>query len=236
MPRQLTRKQNLNTFAGGLITEANPLASPDSSILSGDNVDVLRDGSAKRRRGIDLEAGGAFSSKAFPETFFSTAAITSHEWKAVDNRDDLNFQVTQVGNALYFHKLGEDPISGNEVGAIDLTPISTAEDFYREPIHADAGRGKLFIVGRKISPAYIQYDLASNEFTGVKLTLQVRDVDGIDEEESPAIFNESDITPPPSSELPNPEDTGSDVTGSVDSDGTFDISVPFIDIQIGDPF
>lgn len=193
MPRQQVRKQSLSTFSKGLLTEANPLAYPDDTLVSGDNIDVLRNGSAKRRRGIDFEAGGAFSPDRFQLNYLKQAAITTYEWKSVAAKDNLNFSVQQVGGTLYFHKLGEVISSTNVIGKLDLTPIRTNTDFWKEPFDFSAGKGKLFVVGRYISPAYIEYDEDENKFVGVKLTLRVRDIDGIPEDdESPVVFEDGD--------------------------------------------
>lgn len=207
MPRQQARKQNLNTFVAGLLTEVNPLAYPDNALVAGDNIDILRNGSAKRRRALDIEGAGLFSTLTWSEETLAESAVTRHEWSSVDGDANLNFLVIQVGGTLIFHQAGQDVLSTSVMGKIDLTPIRTHEDFYKEPISSDSGKGKLFIVGKYISPAYIQYDKESNSFTGVKLTLKVRDVDGIPEDtDSPELFGDA-VTPPPNDDLNLPDYT-----------------------------
>ncbi len=230
MPRQQARKQNLNTFVKGLVTEVNPLAYPDNTLVEGDNIDILRNGSAKRRRSLDIEGLGLFSTTTWTEERLKESAISTHKWTSVDGDDNLNFLVLQVGNLLIFHKSGEDVLSLSVVGGIDLTPIRTTEDFHKEPIDSDSGKGKLFIVGRYISPAYIQYDKESNVFTGVKLTLKVRDVDGIDEDaESPELFGDVITPPDPGTiEVPDYTDIIDALTNSGDFSPFFTISVPHL--------
>ena len=195
MPRQTIKKQTLNVFSAGLNTEASPLTFPENSLKSGDNLDVLRSGGAKRRRSFDFETGGAYSTTTFTRTALQDFAISRHEWKSVDGQDDLNFLVIQIGGVLYFHKLGEDKISLNVIGSIDLSPIQTNSDFEKVPISSAFGKGKLFIVSRFLSPAYIQYNESANTFTGVKLTIKIRDFEGIPEDTSdPQVFGD-DITP-----------------------------------------
>lgn len=211
MPRQKGRKQFLN-FVGGLNTEASPLVFPENTAKALDNVDLRRDGSVKRRRGINYESLGVLSSAGTVGTFTSTEldgwAVSTHEWKSVGGDDSRNFLVIQIGGILYFHKLGETVVSNNYIGSIDLSAIRV-DDFYREHvISADSARGRLFVVSRGISPCYIEYDKASNTFTGVKLTIKVRDTDGIDEDrDSPLVFG-GDITPGAQTD---PEDDTGDV-------------------------
>ena len=194
MPRQQARKQLLN-FVGGLNTESSPLLFPENTAKAIDNVDLRRDGSVKRRRGINYESLGVFSSASFTDAELDGKAITVHEWKSVQGDDSLNFSLLQVGGTLYFHTLGATVLSGAYLGSISLSAIQVRTDYEDYPISSAVGKGKLFIVSRGISPAYIQYDTDTETFTGVKLTLKVRDIDGIEEDrDSPVVFG-SEVTP-----------------------------------------
>lgn len=196
MPRTATRV-NINNFVGGLNTEASPLSFPENAAKDIDNVDLDRDGSLRRRRGLEYELGYEFMEDAFTEEFLETAAITTHEWESVDSDDTINFLVVQVGGTLYFHNKGADAISANYVGRLSLAAVRIDDTSYiTEPMSMASGKGKLFVVSRGISPVYIQYDSDTSLFEGVKLTLQVRDIDGIEEADtSPIIFGD-DVTPP----------------------------------------
>jgi len=176
---------------GGLNTEASPLTFPENTAKDLDNVELTRDGSIRRRRGVDFETGGSYSSSSFgPE--LSTYAITSNEWASVDGNDDLNFLVLQIGGELYFHDIGVDAISSGVIGKIDLDPIKISDTFYKDPVSVASGKGKLFVVSPSISPAYLQYNQDTGEFTGVKLTIKIRDTDGIEENsDSPQLFGDS---------------------------------------------
>ena len=195
MPRQRSRKQFLN-FVGGLNTESSPLVFPENTAKAIDNVDLRRDGSIKRRRGIDYEASGVLSSVSFSGSTFKDKAVSVHEWKSVNGDDSRNFLVVQVGGSLYFHKLGAVVLSDNYIGTISVAEIAVRDDYQEFVMSMDSAKGRLFIVSRGISPAYIEYDADIEKFTGVKLTIKVRDIDGIDEErDSPVIFGEEEITP-----------------------------------------
>ena len=229
MPRQALKQQTLNVFSKGLNTEASPLVFPEGTVKSVDNIDILRNGSAKRRRSFDLEIGGGHSTTTFTRATLKDFAISKHEWKSVDSQDDLNFLVIQIGGVLYFHKLGEDIVSLNVVGSIDLSPIQVSADFTKEPISATSGKGKLFIVGRFISPAYIQYDADNNDFTGRKLTIKIRDVEGIPESIGSPDLLFGEVTPPPGTP---PEDDTDDILVPFAPD----IDIPFDEINIPAPY
>lgn len=193
------------TFVGGLNTEANPLTFPENTARGLDNVDLLRDGSIRRRRGIAYEEDGNYSPSAFGPDL-ATWAISSHEWTSVDGNDNLNFLVLQIGGDLYFHDLGADPMSEAVIGKISLSAVRITETYANDSVSTASGKGKLFVVSPSISPAYIQYDQDANTFTGVKITVKIRDTDGIDEDnDSPELFGD-DIAPTPSDPLQDIQD------------------------------
>lgn len=196
VPRQLARRQVLN-FVGGLNTESSPLLFPEGTAKDLDNIDLNRDGSIKRRRGLDFETGSQYSQAQITSADLDSYGISTHEWSSVEGDDTLNFLVIQVGGILYFHDLGQSTLGTSGIGYIDLEPIKTREDYQDYTVSTTTGKGRLFIVSPGISPAYIQYNKETSQFTGAKLTLKIRDIDGIDElSDSPDLFGE-DITPDP---------------------------------------
>ena len=46
-----------NTFVGGILTEANPINYPKGYTLDEENFILERDGTRRRRRGLDFESG-----------------------------------------------------------------------------------------------------------------------------------------------------------------------------------
>lgn len=196
MPRAQQTRQFLN-FVGGLNTESSPLVFPEGTAKDLDNVDLNRDGSLKRRRGMNFEALGAYSTTTFSESVLEDGAISAHEWTSVGGDDSLNFLVLQVGKDLFFHRLGDTALSTGIIGTLDMTNLSIDTDFNTEVIDGASAKGVFFIVGRSIEPAYIEYDADTDEFTGVTLTLKIRDVEGIDEDATTTEFDDFDIVIPP---------------------------------------
>ena len=199
MPRQRSRKQFLN-FVGGLNTESSPLVFPENTAKAIDNVDLRRDGSIKRRRGINYESSGVLSSASgnagtWSSYALDSYAVTSHEWKSVSGDDARNFLVIQIGGSLYFHKLGEAVTSSNYLGSLSFSDVSTRSDYADFPVSTASAKGRLFVVSRGISPFYVEFDSETGVFSGIKLTIKIRDIDGIPEDRSsPVVFND-DATP-----------------------------------------
>ncbi len=230
MARAAQTKQ-LHNFVGGINTEASPLVFPENTAKDLNNIELLRDGSIRRRRGLDLETGGAYSTTTFTNAALADFAISTHEWSSVEGDDSQNFLVLQVGGVLYFHNLGEDILSLSVIGSIDLNAINTSPLYTEVAIDSASAKGKLFIVSRYISPAYIQYNSDAATFSGVKITVKVRDVDGIEEDiDAPIIFGDDVIIP--IEETTDPDDDVDDTTIPVpldeleDFDGFTEITSP----------
>lgn len=231
MPRGQQRAQFLN-FVGGLNTESSPLVFPENTAKDLDNVDLRRDGSIKRRRGMEYESQGVYNLTAIAESDLSTWAVTEHEWESVDEEDTVNFVVLQIGGSLYFHNLGNDTLSRGIIGILSLDPIKTRDDYANFPIDGTYGAGKFFIVSRGISPAYIQYDSDTGTFSGVKITVKIRDIDGLPEDDTaPTVFGSS-VTPAPEDQT-DPEDDTDDTSVPVINPGDF---IDFENIDFGSAF
>ena len=240
MPRQRARKQFL-TFVGGLNTEASPLTFPPNTAKSISNMDLFRDGSLSRRRGIDFELGGARSVDTFADSagLIQNYGISVHEWESVGGDDSLNFLAIQIGPEIFFHDLGQDVLSigASVIGKVNLTAVSTNLSFTEDIVSTASAKGKLFVVGRHISHCYFEYrdEFDPVRFLGFKLSLKIRDLDGIDEEfsgaESFPTSAPAEVTPAPLSELTAP--TQDILDGILNTGNPFNINDNF-NIEFGD--
>ena len=180
MPRR-QQIQQVNNFIGGLNTESSPLNFPEGTAKSLDNVDLNRDGTVRRRPGIDYEVSGGYSDIDFAEATFQLDAISTADWTSVEGNDDLNFLVIQIGTFLHFHNLGKEILSTAIVSNIDLDRWKTDVNMSKEGMDFLPAKGKLFVVSRFLSPLYISYDIETNTFSATKITVKIRDLEGIDE-------------------------------------------------------
>lgn len=197
MPLQSATKNYLN-FIGGLVTEANPMVFPENTCKDIDNIDLQRQGYVQRRLGLEFESGHAYSEDSWGITDIRSLAISKHEWRSVNGTGNLNFLVIQIGGTLYFYNLGADVLSTSPIGKISFHTIRTSSDYHLFPIDATSGKGRLFIVGRRISPFYVEYNEEADSFTGIKITVKIRDIDGIPEDaESRVLVEEEEIIPDP---------------------------------------
>ena len=92
MPQSLTQKQ-VNTFTGGLITEASELTFPENASVDELNCSLERDGTRRRRKAVVLEDNAVTDGIVIPEgSVFHTAT-----WYNVAGQPNLEFLVVQIG-------------------------------------------------------------------------------------------------------------------------------------------
>jgi hypothetical protein len=182
------------TFVAGLNTEATKLSFPENAATDLDNVVIHRNGEVSRRLGVDLEDGYTASLASITDADLSTAAITTHEWKAVNGKGDQNILVIQIGLNLYFHNLGVEPLSAAYLGTLDLSPYQIGSTpLAQSTIDLSYGQGRAFVCNQNMDPIYITYDEIAHTFTATKISIKVRDFKGLEDglrlDERPTTIN-----------------------------------------------
>ena len=181
-------------FVGGLNTEATALNFPENSATEIDNMDLFRQGDIRRRLGVDFEDNFELSPHTFDSDTFSTDAISTHEWRAVNNRGELDFLVVQVGLQLFFHDLGSEPISGTERGTVDLTPFQVGQNARTILLDTSFGEGRMMVANRELEPLYVEFDEVTQTFTATQINIEVRDFDGL-EDNLPTELRPANLSP-----------------------------------------
>ena len=116
MPQSLNQKVT-NTFIKGLITEAGELTFPADASVDELNCLLERDGSRKRREGIDFEELSVDSTFSVNDTDI----VKVDTWHNVAGIPDKELLVVQVNNKLYFYDKGDIPYSGNQLTSFSWT-------------------------------------------------------------------------------------------------------------------
>lgn len=197
--------KNFLTFVAGLITEASPLSFPENAAKDLDNLDLRRDGSIYRRLGLTQDFVD-FSQLSFNREDFQNWYISTYVWKSVDGDGSRSFAVVQVGPNLIFHNFVDDTDISSAMGYIDFTDAGIRSDFASYPVRMTQGRGKLYVVNKLMEPFAVQFNADGISFTGLPLTLKIRDIDGLDErEDTTPVQTGGSITPPEPSDVPRVE-------------------------------
>lgn len=164
------------TFVKGLITEASPLTFPENASLDEDNFELLRNGSRRRRLGIDYESGYAFKDTGLSSTLFSSVAVSSSLWESVNRKGDLNILVIQVGLKLYFYNADDNNISASPLNG------GAAFNLYGDSsVIADTTSifGKLVVTNGQKGFYVLTYDESTDTISAEGRILLVRDIWGV---------------------------------------------------------
>lgn len=171
------------TFVRGLITEASALTYPENASRDEANFVLNRNGSRRRRQGMDYESNYALGPAILNEVF-TDKYTTNHVWKNAANSGLNNFSVVQAGDTLYFYDLNQSALSFNRKSfTVDLNTYkkTSASNLGINPITATSGKGVLFVVSEDTEPFYIEYNPTTDTISTTQITLEIRDFLGVDD-------------------------------------------------------
>ena len=176
---QVPAEKSYFTFAGGLNTDASLIAFPEESTSDEANFELLRDGSRRRRRGLDQESSGVTHTLA---TTLGTSDVVSHvKWRDAGTLGN-NFIVVQSGSNLIFYADSLTPSSSILAAEIDLltykVAAKSAADVSQNKVSMTVGhRSRLIVTGRYLEPFYVEWD--GSVFTTRPINIKERDFIGI---------------------------------------------------------
>ena len=180
MPRAESNKL-YRTFVKGLVTEASPLTYPEDTSYAELNTILSRRGSRTRRKGQTYN-----NVKKIPAAEITDFSFAQNEfvWKAVARQPNTNFLCVQKGRTLHFVDLGK---GASENGTLPFTV--DLSDYLRPGAdialsdtnlaQMAAGQGFLFVVTKDTEPLYISYDPSTNTIQVFKITILIRDFEGL---------------------------------------------------------
>lgn len=182
MPRAQANKE-YNTFVQGLITEASPLTFPENASKDEANFILNRNGSRRRRQGMDYESSYSLG-PAIDNSVFTDKYTTNHVWRNAANSGLNNFSVVQAGDTLYFYDLNQSALSFNRKAfTVDLNTYkkTSATNLGSNPIFTASGKGILFVVSQDTEPFYIEYNPVADTISTAQINIKIRDFLGIDD-------------------------------------------------------
>jgi hypothetical protein len=181
-------KIEVSTFNKGLITEAGPLTFPDNASLVDENFVLLKDGSRKRRLGMDYEDD---YEEFGAEVTLINAEYASFIWENPTQTGAFDIVVVHVDGFLYFFNSKGNPISGSPLfldGFGDPQSIAIPQGV---ELSATSIRGQLVIAAGIDSFFVLTYDEENDIVTSETKRIEVRDLWGVESiyalDERPAI-------------------------------------------------
>ena len=200
MPKQ-GQRADFNNFIQGLVSEASPLNFPPNACIDEENWIFNRDGTLRRRFGMDYEQDFVYSSLGISPTLLPSNAITSFRWLAPGGDVNTEYIVIQIGGILYFYNASVAPLSADGfVGSVNLfgTLYGTRFSFAAvngKLIVAYGGAGFYIITRTLVGTTVI--------FSSEADTVKVRDVWGVEELEIPNYEVDSSYRAPIGSDVHN---------------------------------
>ncbi len=173
-------KLEINSFIKGFITEASPLTFPDSAAIVDENFVLKRDGSRRRRKGMNYEDGRII--RSYTASPGVPVAASLHLWKSPQRQGDFDIIVVHVGNILKFFKTGVPVLSAvsNDILAIDGAGILPVDYVPGEILSSSYLRGQFILTYNSKSVLVFDYDEITNTISRKSITLKVRDLFGIE--------------------------------------------------------
>lgn len=177
MPKQIA-KQEVNSFVGGLITEASPLNYPPNASIDEENFDLFTNGTRGRRKGIDWENEYELINSGITVSALKDSAYNTFKWTSPGGDSSKEILVVQVAKKLFFFLLNESRLSSDGyLGNLTVPVLSSNTRFSFAAVE-----GILTIAAGEESIYTVEYDgitLSQNSYR-----LFVRDLWGVYTNES----------------------------------------------------
>lgn len=126
---QISQALEFNTFVGGLVTEASPLTFPDNSSLDEDNFVLDKNGSRRRRLGMDLQSGGSIQETSQTAPIEGDMTFNYFQWENAGGVADKTVGVVQVGSRLDFYDLDGEYFTSRKLGS-HVVPQDDGKQLY----------------------------------------------------------------------------------------------------------
>ena len=186
-------QQQVNNFIAGLITEANQISMPESASLDEVNMQLLRDGSRRRRLGLDIEAGGGTLTTGMTAAQLTSARHTFFSWPTPSGSNKVHIGIIQIGNRLYFIDL---------LAQVPSTAYLNGGDYITAEIPIDVNiaftlyNGDVVGVSDSLGwPFLLSYDDVTDVVSLVDAPIKIRDTYGINDglaiDERPTTLSEA---------------------------------------------
>lgn len=119
MAKQLSPVEQ-TTFAQGLITEASPLTFPPNASVDELNFVVNRDGSRRRRLGMDYEQDHTVINSGVVASVANPPVFNTFVWDNAGGDPEAKIGVVQTGSVLSFFDFLTTPYSSNLITSVNL--------------------------------------------------------------------------------------------------------------------
>lgn len=173
MPKNAA-KSEINNFIGGLVTNASELNYPPNASPDIENFELNKDGSIRRRPGIDFEGSFLLFDPPAEANAIEPPNPVTYRWSNVAGISGFTILAIQFDNAIQFYNIDIEPLSRDGlIGSVDL--VDFPKDVRYSLTSVD---GKLVVVAGIERIAVITY--VSGVFSVDYGKLKTRDLWGLE--------------------------------------------------------
>jgi hypothetical protein len=172
MPRSY-QPIELNTFVGGLITEASPLTFPQNASLDEQNFVINKDGSRSRRLGMDFEDGYVKINTNITDP--TNLKVNSFRWSNAGGLGSKTIIVIQLNGTLQFFNSDQSALSAGLIYTYLYTNLPVINRFSFASVD-----GKLVVTTGDKNVDIYSYDTVAGTISRTSKRLLVRDLFGIE--------------------------------------------------------
>jgi len=167
-----------NSFVAGLITEASPLTYPENASIDEENFILSRKGSRRRRLGMDYETNFVLTDTELTPANFAVKAVSTFEWKNVNDDPTVGLLIVQIGNKLYFYDLFDAASSRVQK---NLSATITLDNAPEDIVQFAPIVGRLVITTGTTKITVLEYDEPNDTIISTQRNLYIRDLLGVDD-------------------------------------------------------
>jgi hypothetical protein len=179
LPRKIATSVE-NNFKGGLITEITGLNFPENACT--ETFDCVHDerGRTTRRNGFEFE--DSYETRTLTD---DEGAISGYTWNNVTGSGATSLRVQQIGPTLYFYNITTDA-SLSASAIVDTINLQTyasgpSVDVSLNECQFSSGNGYLIVTHPQVEPFYVTYDPDTETITETAITMNIRDLEGVDD-------------------------------------------------------
>ena len=169
-----TSAVEISNFVAGLITEASPLTFPNNASLDEQNFVLRRDGSRRRRLGIDYEDEHTIISSSIAPGVAQEVAFETYQWKNAGGDAAKTLVVVQVGNEIKIFDASFSPLSGSVVFTYSIVGTATSTRCSFATVDGD-------LVIASGSPTILVFKYNNGAITISSGKLLIRDLFGVED-------------------------------------------------------
>jgi len=178
MPVKQSTRAEINTFVKGLITEASELNFPPNASAAEENFELRRDGTRKRRLGMNVEESHILRNTSILPEDSDTSAFNVYEWQEFSEEGGFEMLVVQHGQALSFFDLEENYLSSTGYKGTQF--LFTGETIPSGlKFSVTSSEGSLIVVAGVRNIAVVSYNQSTGVFSTEYVQLKTRDQWGV---------------------------------------------------------